>query len=144
MTVDIQVPSALPLKLPSELALEGELALGGEPLEASRSSQEGLIARLERLLQRMGTPVVRQRPDADGLGLVSDTASRIANLSLPGRSAWLLPPWRQPAWPAMAGRSAWTGPTASTTPGRSSGLARWLAVPVARRRQLRQQRPQVP
>ena len=35
MTGDIQVPSALPLKLPSELTL------GGEPLEASRSSQEG-------------------------------------------------------------------------------------------------------
>ena len=62
----------------------------------------------------MGTPVVRLRPDADGQGLVSDTASRIANLSLPGRSAWLppplrAPPWRQPAWPAMAGRSACTG-----------------------------------
>ena len=62
----------------------------------------------------MGTPAVRQRPDADGQGLVSDTASRIANLSLPGRSAWLppplrAPPLRQPAWPAMAGRSAWTG-----------------------------------
>ncbi len=50
---------------------------------------------------------------------MSDTASRIANLSLPGRSAWLppplrapplrAPPWRQPAWPAMAGRSACTG-----------------------------------
>jgi hypothetical protein len=63
---DIQVPSTLPLKLPCELALGGELSLGGEPLEASRSSQEGLIARLERLLQRMGTPVMRQRPDADG------------------------------------------------------------------------------
>jgi hypothetical protein len=36
------VPSALPLKLPCERALGGELALGGEPLEASRSSQEGL------------------------------------------------------------------------------------------------------
>ncbi len=97
MSGDIQVPSALPLKLPCELALGGEeLALGGEPLEASRSSQEGLIARLERLLQTMGTPVVRQRPDADGQGLVSDTASRIANLSLPGRSAWLPPPWLPP------------------------------------------------
>jgi hypothetical protein len=137
VTGDIQVPSALLQKLPSELALGGELALADEPLEASRSSQEGLIARLERLLQRMGTPVVQQRPDADGQGLVSDTASRIANLSLPGRSAWLPPPWRQPAWPAMAGRSAWTGPTASTTEGPSSGLARWLAVSVARRRQLR-------
>jgi hypothetical protein len=103
VTGDIQLPSALALKLPSEFAL------GGEPLEASRSSQEGLIARLERLLQRMGAPVVRQRPDADGQGLVSDTACRIANMSLPGRSAWLPPPWRQPAWPAMAGRSAWTG-----------------------------------
>jgi hypothetical protein len=61
VTGDIQVPSALPLKL------SNKLALGGEPLEASRSSQEGLIARLERLLQRMGTPVMRQRPDADGL-----------------------------------------------------------------------------
>jgi len=40
----------------------------------------------------MGIPVVLQRPDADGQGLVSDTASRIANLSLPGRSAWLPPP----------------------------------------------------
>jgi hypothetical protein len=44
------VPSTLPLKLPCELALGGELAPGGEPLEACRSSQEGLIARLECLL----------------------------------------------------------------------------------------------
>lgn len=62
------MPSALPLKLPCELALGGELtlggelALGGEPLEASRSSQEGLIAQLERLRQRMGAPVVRRGP----------------------------------------------------------------------------------
>jgi hypothetical protein len=62
---DIQSASALALKLP------GELTLGGAPLEASRSSQEGLIARLERCLQGMGAHVVRQRPDADGLGLIA-------------------------------------------------------------------------
>ena len=103
----------------------GKRTGGGQPVEPGRADRPArTLAALERLLQRMGTPVVRQRPDADGQGLVSDTASRIANLSLPGRSAWLppplrapplrAPPWRQPAWPAMAGRSAWTGPTAST------------------------------
>jgi hypothetical protein len=62
---DIQSASALALKLP------GDLQLGGAPLEASRSSQEGLIARLERCLQGMGAHVERQRPDADGLGLIA-------------------------------------------------------------------------
>jgi hypothetical protein len=62
---DIQAASALALSLP------GELKLGGIPLEASRSSQEGLIARLERALQGLGGHVERQRSDADGLGLIA-------------------------------------------------------------------------
>jgi hypothetical protein len=62
---DIQSASALALKLPSELQL------GGTPLEASRSSQEGLIARLQSCLQGLGGHVVRQQPDEDGLGLIA-------------------------------------------------------------------------
>ena len=62
---DIQSASVPARKLPAQLML------GGAPLETSRSSQEGLIARIDRSLQGMGTDGVRQRPNADGLGLIA-------------------------------------------------------------------------